>query len=97
MPSDEETEAAENWAWLFDCVLQFLESDRFDAAVMDFVDENCEHFDNEDENKFIYTGDKSDTALVDIFLMTHYLSNFHNLIDLNPYMSRYTQRIQGSH
>lgn len=41
--------------WIFDFVLQFLESDRFDAAVMDFVDENCHIFENDEENKFIYT------------------------------------------
>lgn len=41
--------------WIFDFVLQFLGSDRFDAAVMDFVDENCHVFENDDENKFIYT------------------------------------------
>ena len=41
--------------WLFDYVLQFLESDKFDCVVMDFIDEKCEIFDNEDENKFQYT------------------------------------------
>jgi ankyrin repeat protein len=41
--------------WIFDFVLQFLGSDRFDAAVMDFVDENCHIFENNEENKFIYT------------------------------------------
>ena len=48
MPSDEND-------WLFDFVLQFLESELFDSAVMDFVDEKCEIFDNEEENKFAYT------------------------------------------
>ena len=41
--------------WIFDFVLQFLGSDRFDASVMDFVDENCHIFENDEENKFIYT------------------------------------------
>ena len=41
--------------WIFDYVLQFLESDKFDASVMDFVDEKCFIFDNEDENKLEYT------------------------------------------
>lgn len=41
--------------WVFDFALQFLESDKFDAAVMDFVDEKCDVFDAEDENKFIYS------------------------------------------
>jgi len=47
--------ADEEYDWIFDFVLQFLESDRFDAAVMDFVDEKCDIFDDEEENKFIYT------------------------------------------
>jgi hypothetical protein len=41
--------------WIFDYALQFLESDKFDAAVMDFVDEKCEVFDSEEENKFVYS------------------------------------------
>ena len=41
--------------WLFDYVLQFLESDKFDSAIMDFIDEKCEVFDNEEENKFQYS------------------------------------------
>ena len=45
----------EDFDWIFDFMLQFLESDRFDAAVMDFIDEKCEVFDNDEENKLIYT------------------------------------------
>lgn len=45
----------EDFDWIFDYTLQFMESDKFDAAVMDFVDEKCEAFDDEDENKLIYT------------------------------------------
>jgi len=41
--------------WLFDYVLQFLESEKFDCVVMDFIDEKCEAFDNEEENRFEYT------------------------------------------
>jgi hypothetical protein len=41
--------------WIFDLLLQFLESERFDAAVMDFIDEKCHFFENEDENCFEYT------------------------------------------
>lgn len=47
-PSDEHD-------WIFDFVMQFLESDKFDSSVMDFVDENCKIFDSEEENKFEYT------------------------------------------
>lgn len=45
----------EEYDWIFDFVLQFLESDKFDAAIMDFVDEKCFVFDDEEENKLIYT------------------------------------------
>ena len=45
----------EDYDWIFDFALQFLESDKFDAAVMDFVDEKCEVFTDDDENKLIYT------------------------------------------
>ena len=47
--------AEDEYDWIFDFVLQFLESDKFDASVMDFVDEKCDVFDDEDENKLIYT------------------------------------------
>ena len=46
---------SEEHDWIFDYVLQFLESERFDAEVMDFVDDNCEQFDSEEENKLVYT------------------------------------------
>jgi hypothetical protein len=46
---------ADAYDWIFDFALQFLESDRFDAAVMDFVDEKCDVFDSEEENKFVYS------------------------------------------
>lgn len=45
----------DDYDWIFDFALQFLESDKFDAAVMDFVDEKCDVFTDDDENKFIYT------------------------------------------
>jgi hypothetical protein len=41
--------------WLFDYVLQFLESEKFDSVIMDFIDEKCDIFDNEEENKFQYS------------------------------------------
>ena len=49
MPQNEE------YDWIFDYVLQFLESDKFDSAVMDFVDEKCFEFEDTEENKLIYT------------------------------------------
>jgi hypothetical protein len=48
-------EKNEEFDWIFDYVLQFLESDKFDAAIMDFVDEKCFVFDDDEENKFEYT------------------------------------------
>jgi hypothetical protein len=45
----------EDFDWIFDFALQFLESDKFDAAVMDFVDEKCDVFTDDEENKFIYS------------------------------------------
>lgn len=41
--------------WIFDFVLQFLESDRFDSEVMDFVDEKCAFFDTGEENMLEWT------------------------------------------
>ena len=41
--------------WIFSYVLEFLESERFDVEVMNFVDDNCEQFDSEEENKLVYT------------------------------------------
>lgn len=45
----------DEYDWIFDYALQFLESDKFDAAVMDFIDEKCFYFENTEENKFVYT------------------------------------------
>ena len=53
--SKEGAKEGDEFDWIFDFVLQFLESDKFDASVMDFIDEKCVFFDSEDENKFIYT------------------------------------------
>jgi hypothetical protein len=41
--------------WMFDAVLQVLEGEAFDCAVMNFVDEHCEIFDSlEEENRLEY-------------------------------------------
>lgn len=45
----------EEFDWIFDYTLQFLETDKFDAALMDFVDEKCLVFEDAEENKLIYT------------------------------------------
>jgi len=49
------SDRSEEYDWIFDFVLQFLESEKFDASVMDFVDEKCFVFVDEEENKFIYS------------------------------------------
>lgn len=45
----------DEYDWIFDFTLQFLESESFDASIMDFVDEKCFVFDDEEENKLVYT------------------------------------------
>lgn len=45
----------EEYDWIFDYTLQFLESDKFDASLMNFVDEKCLVFEDTEENKLIYT------------------------------------------
>lgn len=45
----------EEFDWIFDYSLQFLESDQFDAALMNFVDEKCLVFEDVEENKLVYT------------------------------------------
>lgn len=39
----------DDFDWIFDVVLQVLEGESFDAAIMDFVDQHCEAFDSIDE------------------------------------------------
>jgi len=41
--------------WIFDVVMSVFKSPLWDAAIMGFVDENSIIFDNEEENKFVYT------------------------------------------
>lgn len=41
--------------WLFDLMTEYLGSAEFSAAMMDFVDDHCEVFKGEDENKLEYT------------------------------------------
>lgn len=42
-------------AWVYDFVLAFLKSPVFTAPVNSFIDKECIVFDNEEENKLIYT------------------------------------------
>lgn len=48
-------EDRDEYDWIFDYTLQFLESEKFDASVMDFIDEKCALFENAEENRLIYT------------------------------------------
>src|SRR5690606_1947305 len=41
--------------WLFDVMTEYLGSAEFNDAIMDFVDEHCDLFKNEEENKLIHT------------------------------------------
>ncbi len=41
--------------WVFDSVMGYLQSPQWTTPVLTFIDENCVVFDNEEENKLIYT------------------------------------------
>lgn len=41
--------------WLYDYIVQFLKSPGWRIPILSFIDEHCIIFDNEDENKFVYT------------------------------------------
>eukprot|EP00743_Colponemidia_sp_Colp-15_P001413 GILK01001550.1.p1 GENE.GILK01001550.1~~GILK01001550.1.p1 ORF type:complete len:467 (-),score=130.55 GILK01001550.1:826-2181(-) len=41
--------------WIYDYILQFLKSPSWTVPILSFIDDNCVVFDNEEENKFIYT------------------------------------------
>ena len=41
--------------WMYEFVVQFLNSPIWRVSILDFVDEKCIVFDNEEENKFEYT------------------------------------------
>ena len=66
----------DEYEWIFDYALQFLESDKFDALVMDFVDERCFLFDDEEENKLEYTQIHKDFCEHIEFIMTENLGEF---------------------
>jgi len=54
MSEGKEDAAGEN-DWIFDYLMSVIKSPSWDAEIMGFIDENCVVFDNEEENKFIYT------------------------------------------
>lgn len=41
--------------WLFDVMTEYLGSAEFNDAILDFVDEHCDLFKNEEENKLVHT------------------------------------------
>ena len=41
--------------WVFESLLTYMRSPRWDVPVLEFIDRNCVQFDQEEENKFIYT------------------------------------------
>ena len=56
MSSRVEGKGGDAFDWIFDVVLQILEGEGFDCAVMDFIDEHCEIFDSiDEENKLKFT------------------------------------------
>ena len=44
-----------NQKWMYDFMMQFLSSPIWRVSILDFVDNKCIVFDNEEENKFEYT------------------------------------------
>merc|ERR1719352_186251 len=60
--------------WLGDYVLQFLKSPSWAVPVMQFIDENCMVFDDEEENKLEFTElHNKFKQLVDSLLAAHLL------------------------
>ena len=41
--------------WLFDSVVEFMQSPAWTTPVLTFIDENCSKFDDGDANKPVYT------------------------------------------
>ena len=41
--------------WLFDYLMETFHSPSWEVPVMAFIDENCVIFDNDEENKFVYS------------------------------------------
>lgn len=55
--------------WLYDYIVQFLKSPGWRVPILEFIDEHCVVFDNEEENKFEYTKlHNSFRAMIDIHL-----------------------------
>ena len=48
-------EAEDENDWLFDYVMSIFKAPTWEVPVMQFIDDNCIVFDNEEENKFSYT------------------------------------------
>lgn len=44
-----------NIEWVYDYLVQFLKSPGWSLPIIQFIDDNCSHFDNDEENKLIYT------------------------------------------
>jgi hypothetical protein len=41
--------------WLYDYLFQFLKSPGWKVPILDFIDDNCEIFEESEENKLAYT------------------------------------------
>jgi The ARF-like 2 binding protein BART len=44
-----------NLEWVYDYFVQFLKSPGWSLPIIQFIDDNCSHFNNDQENKLIYT------------------------------------------
>ena len=58
--------------WLFDYMMETFRSPTWEVPVMTFIDENCVIFDNDEENKLIYTEKHREFCqLIDNLLCSH--------------------------
>ena len=70
MSGGQEVESEDDW--LFDYMMETSRSPTWEVPVMTFIDENCVIFDNDEENKLVYTEKHREFCqLIDNLLSSH--------------------------
>ena len=70
MSGGQEVESEDDW--LFDYMMETFRSPTWEVPVMTFIDENCVIFDNDEENKLVYTEKHREFCqLIDNLLSSH--------------------------
>ena len=41
--------------WIYEYLFQFLKSPGWKVPILDFIDDYCEQFEDQEENKLVYT------------------------------------------